>query len=161
MAGPEKEDPAMPVAPIPADYPRISPYLTVRDAKRAIAWYVEALGAAESVRLPGPDDTVMHAEVRIGGSVVMLGEEAPGYGAFAPAHFGGTAVSLVCYVEDVDAAFARAVAAGATPEHPPSDQPYGDRMGTLLDPFGHRWHLATHVEDVPMEEVARRMAPAP
>lgn len=149
----------MPVAPIPADYPRISPYLTVQDAKRAIGWYVEALGAVESARLPGPNDTVMHAEVRIGDSVVMLGEESPGYGAFGPKHFGGTAVSLVCYVEDVDAAFARAVAAGATAERPPADQPYGDRMATLVDPFGHRWHLSTHIEDVSMEEVARRMAP--
>jgi PhnB protein len=149
----------MPVPPIPEGYPRISPYLVVQDAKRALAWYVEALGAVEIARLPGPGGTVMHGEVRIGESVVMLGEESPGHGAHAPGHYGGTSVSLVCYVEAVDEAFARAVAAGATVEREPADQPFGDRMGTIVDPFGHRWHLSTHVEDVSMEEVARRMAP--
>jgi PhnB protein len=149
----------MPVSPIPHGYPRISAYLVVQDAKRALGWYVEALGAQESLRLPGPNDTVMHAEVRIGDSVVMLGEQSADYGAFGPAHFGGTPVSLVLYVEDVDAAFARAVAASAVAERPPADQPYGDRMGTLRDPFGHRWHLATHVEDVSTEEMMRRMSP--
>ncbi|WP_270938275.1 VOC family protein [Falsiroseomonas oryzae] len=150
----------MPVSPIPPGYPRVSPYLVMPDARRALAWYAEALGAEETMRLPGPGDTVMHGEVRIGDSVVMLGEQNADYGAFGPAHFGGTAVSLVLYVEDVDAAFARAVAAGATAERPPADQPYGDRMGTIVDPFGHRWHLATHVEDVGVEEIVRRMSPA-
>jgi PhnB protein len=131
----------------------------VQDAKRALGWYVETLGAAETMRLPGPGDTLMHAEFRIGDSVVMLGEQAPGYGAFAPGHFGGTPVSMVVYVEDVDAAFARAIAAGATAERPVADQPFGDRMGSLVDPFGHRWHLATHVEDVAPEEIIRRMSP--
>jgi PhnB protein len=149
----------MPVPPIPPGYPRVSPYLVVQDAKRALAWYAEALGAEETMRLPGPGDTVMHGEVRLGDSVVMLGEQSADYGAYAPAHFGGTAVSLVCYVEDVDAAFSRAVAAGATAERAPADQPYGDRMGTLRDPFGHRWHLATHIKDVSTEEVIRRMSP--
>lgn len=149
----------MPVSPIPEGYPRISPYLVVQDAKRALGWYAEALGAREIARLPGANDTVMHAEFRIGDSVVMLGEAMPEMGAVGPKHLGGTPVSLVCYVEDVDAAFARAIAAGATAERPPADQPFGDRMGTLLDPFGHRWHLSTHIEDVSMEEVARRMAP--
>ena len=149
----------MPVEPIPPGYPRVSPYLVMPDAKRALAWYVEALGAEETMRLPGPNDTVMHGEVRIGDSVVMLGEQTPGYGAFGPAHYGGTPVSLVLYVEDVDAAYARAVAAGAKAERPPADQPFGDRMGTIVDPFGHRWHLSTHVEDVSVEEIMRRMAP--
>ena len=149
----------MPASPIPPGYPRVSPYLVVQDAKRALGWYVETLGAAETMRLPGPGDTVMHAEFRIGDSVVMLGEQAPGYGAFAPGHFGGTPVSMVVYVEDVDAAFARAIAAGATAERPVADQPFGDRMGSLVDPFGHRWHLATHVEDVAPEEIIRRMSP--
>jgi PhnB protein len=148
----------MPVAPIPPDYPRISPYLVVQDAKRALAWYVEALGAEEQMRLPGPNDTVMHAEFRIAESVVMIGEQSPAYGAFAPPHYGGTSVSLVLYVEDVDAAFARATKAGAKAERPVANQPYGDRMGTITDPFGHRWHLATHVEDVSTEEVIRRMS---
>jgi PhnB protein len=149
----------MPVSPFPAGYPRVSPYLIVEDAKRALGWYVEALGATEIARLPGPDDAVMHGELRIGDSVVMLGQEMLGMRSFGPRTLGGTPVSLVCYVEDVDAAFAKALAAGATAERPVADQPYGDRMGTLVDPFGHRWHLATHVEDVSMEEVARRMAP--
>jgi PhnB protein len=148
----------MPVAPIPPGYPRISPYLVVQDAKRAMGWYVEALGAQEMLRLPGPEDSVMHGEVRIGDSVVMLGEQSPDYGAFAPAHYGGSPVSMVLYVEDVDAAFARAVALGATAEQPPADKPYGDRMGTLRDPFGHRWFLSSHIEDVSTEEVVRRMS---
>ncbi|HEV7265943.1 MAG TPA: VOC family protein [Falsiroseomonas sp.] len=149
----------MPVSAIPPGYPRVSPYLVVQDAKRALAWYVEALGAEATMRLPGPNDTLMHAEFRIGDSVVMLGEQSPDYGAYGPGHFGGTPVSLVLYVEEVDAAFVRATAAGATAERPPADQPYGDRMGTLRDPFGHRWHLATHVEDVSVEEIVRRMSP--
>jgi PhnB protein len=149
----------MRVDPIPPDYPRISPYLCVVDARRALGWYVAALGAEEVMRLPGPDDTVMHGEVRVGGSVVMVGEQAPDYGAFGPGHFGGTAVSLLLYVADADAAYARAIAAGATAERPPADQPFGDRMGTLVDPFGHRWHLASRIEEVSVEEMARRMAP--
>jgi PhnB protein len=149
----------MPVDPIPPDYPRISPYLCVVDARRALGWYVAALGAEEVMRLPGPGETVMHGEVRVGGSVVMVGEQAPDYGAFGPGHFGGTAVSLLLYVADADAAYARAIAAGATAERPPADQPFGDRMGTLVDPFGHRWHLASRIEEVSVEEMARRMAP--
>ncbi len=148
----------MPVSPIPPGYPRISPYLCVVGAPAAIAWYAGALGAEETMRIPSPDGGVMHAEIRLGDSVVMLGEQAPGYGAFAPGHFGGTPVSLVVYVEDVDAVAARAAAAGATMERPPADQPYGDRMCTILDPFGHRWHLASHVEDVSPEEIVRRMS---
>ncbi|WP_372623243.1 VOC family protein [Falsiroseomonas sp.] len=149
----------MPVSPIPPGYPRVSPYLVVQDAKRALAWYVEALGAEATMRLPGANDTLMHAEFRIGDSVVMLGEQSPDHDAYGPGHFGGTPVSLVLYVEEVDAAFARATAAGAAAERPPTDQPYGDRMGTLRDPFGHRWHLASHIEDVSTEEVIRRMSP--
>lgn len=149
----------MPVQPIPPGYPRVTPYLCMVDAKRAMAWYAEVFGAEEMMRLPGPNDTVMHGEVRIGDSVVMMGEQAPGYGAFGPGHYGGTPVSMVLYVEKVDEAVARAVAAGATLERPVMDQPFGDRMGTIVDPFGHRWHLATHVEDVPPEEIVRRMSP--
>lgn len=148
----------MSVQPIPADYPRISPYLSVKDAARALAWYVAVLGAEEIMRIPRDDGAVMHGEIRIGGSVVMVGEEAADYGAFAPGHFGGTAVSLMLYVGDVDAAFARALDAGAREERPPADQPFGDRMGTLLDPFGHRWHLASRVEEVSVEEMVRRMS---
>jgi len=149
----------MPVQPIPPGYPRVSPYLIVQDAKRALGWYVDALNAVESVRMPGPGGTVMHAEFKIGDSVVMMGEQSADQNCHAPPHYGGTPVSMVVYVEDVDAAFARALESGATAERPPADQPFGDRMGTLVDPFGHRWHLATHVEDVSPEEIARRMAP--
>ena len=150
----------MPVQPIPPGHPRVTPYLCLVDATRALAWYCEAFGAEETMRIPGPGGTVMHGEIRIGTSVVMLGEQSPGYGAFGPGHFGGTPVSVVLYVEDADEVAARAVAAGATLERPVADQPYGDRMGTILDPFGHRWHLATHVEDVSPEEIVRRMSGA-
>jgi PhnB protein len=149
----------MPVSPIPAGYGRVTPYLIAQDAKRALAWYAEAFGAQEIMRIPGANDRIMHAEFRIGDSILMISEEWPDYGAFAPPHYGGTAISFVQYVEDVDSAFARAVAAGAKAERPPADQPYGDRMGTLTDPFGHRWHIATHIEDVSEEELVRRMAP--
>ncbi|WP_439551891.1 VOC family protein [Falsiroseomonas sp.] len=148
----------MSVKPIPADHPRLSPYLCVKDAAGALAWYAEVLGAEEVMRIPRDDGAVMHGELRIGASVVMVGEEAPDYGAFAPGHFGGTAVSLMLYVADVDAAFARALDAGAREERPPADQPFGDRVGTLLDPFGHRWHLASRLEEVSVEEMVRRMS---
>ncbi|PWS39366.1 glyoxalase [Falsiroseomonas bella] len=148
----------MPVPPIPPGYGRVTPYLIAQDVKRALAWYAEAFGAEETMRIPGPNDTVMHAEFRIGDSVVMIGEQSPEYGAYAPPHYGGTAVSFVHYVEDADIAFSRAVAAGAKAERPVADQPYGDRMGTVTDPFGHRWHIATHVEDVSPEEMIRRMS---
>jgi PhnB protein len=148
----------MPVPPIPPGYGRVTPYLVAQDVKRALAWYAEAFGAEETMRIPGAGDTVMHAEFRIGDSAVMIGEQSADHGAFAPPHYGGTAVSFVQYVEDVDTVFARAVAAGAKSERPVADQPYGDRMGTLTDPFGHRWHIATHIEDVSAEEMARRMS---
>jgi PhnB protein len=148
----------MPAQPIPPGYSRVTAYLVAEDVKRALAWYAEAFGAMETMRLPGPGDTIMHAEFRIGDAVLMIGEQSPGHGAFGPKHYGGTPVSFVHYVEDADAVFARAVAAGATAEMKVADQPYGDRMGTLRDPFGHRWHIATHVEDVPVEEIMRRMS---
>jgi PhnB protein len=152
------EEAAMPVPPIPPGYGGVTPYLVTQDVKHALAWYAAAFGAEETMRIPGPNDTVMHAELRIGDSLVMIGEQSAEHGAYAPPHYGGTAVSFLHYVEDVDAAFARAVAAGATAEQPVADQPHGDRMGTLTDPFGHRWHIATHIEDVSVEEIARRMS---
>jgi PhnB protein len=148
----------MPVSPIPAGYTRVTAYLVAEDAKRALAWYVDVFGAEETMRLPAPDGSIMHAEFRIGDAMVMLAEQNAEYGAFGPKHFGGSPVSLVLYVEDVDAVFARAVAAGATEDRPVGDKPYGDRMGSLTDPFGHCWHLATHIEDVSTEEILRRMS---
>ena len=148
----------MPVSPIPAGYTRVTAYLVAEDAKRALAWYADAFGAEETMRMPAPDGSVMHAEFRIGDAVLMISEQNDAYGAFGPLHYGGTAVSFVLYVEDVDAAFAKAVAAGATVDRPVEDKPYGDRMGTLTDPFGHVWHLATRIEDVNSEEIARRMS---
>jgi PhnB protein len=148
----------MPVPAIPPGYASVTPYLVAEDAKAALDWYAKALGAKETMRLPGPDGRVMHAEFRIGNSLLMIGEQTADHGAFGPKHYGGTPVSLVVYLEDVDAVFAKAIAAGATEKMPPGDKPYGDRMGTLVDPFGHQWHLATHIEDVSAEEIIRRMS---
>jgi PhnB protein len=146
----------MTATPIPAEYRGATPYLVVEGAAAALAWYAEALGAREVLRLAAPGGAVAHAEIELAGGRVMLGEQAPGHDAHAPAHFGGSPVSLHLYVEDVDSAVARAVAAGATLRRPVQTMFYGDRTGTIRDPFGHDWHLATHVEDLPQEEIQRR-----
>ena len=145
------------VRPIPEGYRSITPYLSVRGAAAAIEFYARAFGARERMRLPGAEGRLGHAELEIGDSVVMLADPWPG-GASQPPGEGGTPVTLHLYVEDVDAAYARAVAEGATPVMPVQTHFYGDRGGTLRDPFGHLWHLSTHVEDVPPEEITRRMA---
>lgn len=144
------------VQPIPAGYHSITPYLMVRDAARAIAFYRDAFGAHEVMRFDTPNGKVAHAEVKIGDSHVMLADESPEFAG--PQTLGGAGVSLMLYVDDVDATFARAVASGATVRRPVADQFYGDRLGTLADPFGHVWSIATHREDVPLEEMQRRMA---
>ena len=144
------------VPPIPAGYHSVTPYLMVRDAARAIAFYRDAFDAHEAMRFDGPNGTIAHAEVTIGDSHVMLADESPDH--VGPQTLGGAGVSLMLYVEDVDATFARAVAAGATIRHPVGDRFYGDRVGTLADPFGHVWSIATHREDVSIEEMQRRMA---
>ena len=144
------------VDPIPAGYHSVTPYLMVRDAARAIAFYRDAFGAQEVMRFDDPAGRIAHAEISIGDSHVMLADET---GEFVgPQTLGGAGVSLLLYVEDVDATFARAVAAGATVRRPVADQFYGDRTGTLADPFGHVWSIATHREDVSAEEMQRRMA---
>jgi PhnB protein len=148
------------VKPVPDGYHSVTPHLVVRDAAKAIGFYAEAFGAEELYRMPGPDGTVMHAELMLGDSRVMLGEEAPQMGALSPQTIGGSPVSLLLYVKDVDASFARAGAAGCTAQMPPTDMFWGDRYGKLQDPFGHQWALATHVEDVSPEEMAKRMAAA-
>jgi PhnB protein len=130
----------------------------VRDATKALAFYLEAFAAEELMRFEGPPGRIAHAEVKIGDSHVMLADENPEEGFVGPQTLGGAGVSLLLYVRDVDATFARAVAAGATVRRPVADQFYGDRVGTLTDPFGHVWSIATHHEDVSVEEAKRRMA---
>jgi len=146
--------------PIPDEYPRVTPYLHVDGADAAIAFYTDVLGATERGRMPGPDGTIGHAELQLGDSLIMLADEHPEYGVRGPRAFGGTPVTVHVYVEDVDAVFERALAAGATALQPVADQFYGDRSGQFEDPFGHRWNIATHVEDVPPEEMAKRAADA-
>jgi PhnB protein len=151
----------MAVQPIPEGYPRVTPYLNVIGAADAIAWYSKVLGATERMRLDGPGGTIAHAEVDLGGSVIMLADEFPEMGNKSPATLGGTPVSLMVYVEDVDATYATALAAGATEIDPVQDKFYGDRSGMFRDPWGHEWTVATHVEDVSEEDMARRMAEMP
>jgi PhnB protein len=148
----------MAVKPIPDGYHTVTPYLVVNDGAAAIDFYKQAFGAVETVRMGGPDGKIGHAEIRIGDSNVMLADESPDMGHRSAKSIGATPVSLVLYVEDVDAQFRQAIAAGAKELRPVEDQFYGDRMGTLVDPFRHVWSLGTHVEDVSPEEMNRRMA---
>ncbi|MBK5962681.1 glyoxalase [Thiocystis minor] len=148
----------MTVRPIPDGYHSITPYLSIQGAAAAIDFYQRALGATESFRLAAPDGTIVHAEIRIGDSVVMLADSCASSPFRSPAALSGSSVGLHFYIEDVDTLFARALAAGATAVEPLKDQFYGDRTGTLMDPFGHLWFLATHVEDVAPEEIDRRAA---
>ncbi len=144
------------VKPIPDGYHSVTPYLIVDDAKAAIDFYTRAFGATEKFRLP-MGDKIGHAEIRIGDSFVMLADEFPDMGLLGPKARGGTTVSLMIYVEDVDSAFKQAIEAGGKEERPIENQFWGDRMGTLSDPFGHKWSLATTVEEVPPEELQERM----
>lgn len=146
--------------PIPAGYPPVTPYLIVDGAGAAIQFYRSVFGATERMRMPAPDDKVGHAELEIGQSVIMLADEFPAMGARGPRAVGGTPVTLHVYVEDVDSVFDQAVAAGAKALRPVEDRFYGDRSGQFEDPFGHRWDVATHVEDVPPDEMAKRAAAA-
>ena len=142
------------VEKIPADMPTVTPHLVCRNAADAIEFYKKAFGAVELVRMPVPDDSgkLMHAMIRIGDTKIMLVDEFPDYGSFGPQDLPSSPVTLHCYVEDVDAAFQRAVDAGAEAKMPPTDMFWGDRYGLLRDPFGHNWSLATHIRDVPPEE---------
>jgi PhnB protein len=148
----------MPVKPVPEGYHTVTPYLIVNGGAKAIEFYKRALGATEKLRLEGPDGKIGHAEIEIGDSVVMLADEFPEMGAKSPQSIGGTPVGICLYVENVDARFEQAVKAGAKIERPLQDQFYGDRSGTVIDPFGHKWTIATHIEDVSEEELSRRMA---
>ena len=147
----------MAVKPIPDGYHSITPYLICDGAAQAIAFYAKAFGAVETLRLGSPGGKIGHAEVRIGNSIVMLADEHPEMGALGPRTIGGSPVSILLYVEDVDAVVARAIAAGGKAQRPVADQFYGDRAGSLEDPFGHTWHIHTHVEDLTPEEIERRM----
>jgi PhnB protein len=146
------------VKPIPAGYHSVTPYLVVNGAAQAIEFYKQAFGATELLRMEGPGGSIGHAEVKIGDSPVMLADEHPQMGFRSPRTLGGPGVSLMIYVENVDEVFPRAIAAGAKEVRPIQNQFYGDRSGTLEDPFGHIWNIATHVEDVSEEEVFRRSA---
>jgi PhnB protein len=148
------------VKPIPDGYHSVTPYLIIKGASDAIEFYQKAFGATELFRMPGPDGTIGHAEIRIGDSPIMLADEHPAMGYVGPATLGGTPVSLMIYVEDVDTVYNQAIAAGGKELKPLQDQFYGDRSGTLSDPFGHTWHIATHKEDVTPEEMDKRMAAA-
>jgi uncharacterized glyoxalase superfamily protein PhnB len=149
------------VNPVPENFRAVTPYLRVRGAAEAIEFYKRAFGAEEVVRMTGPDGrAVMHGEIRIEDSMIMLGDEYPQMKVVGPQTLGGTSVGIHLYVTDCDAAYARAVAAGATGMMPPADMFWGDRFAKLKDPFGHEWSVATHVEDVTPEECARRAAKA-
>jgi PhnB protein len=146
------------VKPIPEGYHTATPYLVVNDGAAALEFYKKAFGAKELFRMAQPDGKVGHAEIKIGNSPIMLGDECPHSGSKSPRSIGGTPVGIMLYVEDVDAVFAQALAAGGVEKRPVADQFYGDRCGTLEDPFGHLWSVATHKEDVPMDELQRRAA---
>lgn len=148
------------VKPIPDQYPRVMPYLIVDGAAAAIDFYKSVFGAVERMRMPGPDGRLGHAELEVGESVIMLADENPEMGIHGPKNIGGTPVTLHVYVEDSDAAFERALDSGATLLRPIEDQFYGDRSGQFEDPFGHKWNVATHVEDVPPDEMEKRAAAA-
>jgi PhnB protein len=147
----------MAAKPIPDGYHTVTPYLIVHDAAKALEFYKKALGAQELFRMPMPNGRIGHAEIRIGDSIVMLADEFPEMGVRSATAYGGTPVGMCLYVEEVDARFQQAVAAGATVERPVQDQFYGDRSGTVVDPFGHKWTIATHKEDLTPEEMGRRM----
>ena len=152
MSTPQKK-----VNPIPADYAGITPYLSVKGGADAIEFYKKAFGAIEMMRLSNPDGTLGHAEIKIGVALIMLADEYPDYGNLSPKTLGGSSVRLHMYVEDVDAFFEKAVAAGAKVLIPVADQFYGDRSGRLEDPFGHVWLVSTHTEDLTPDEMERRM----
>ena len=146
----------MAVKPIPDGYHTATPYLIIKNARAALDFYRRAFGAVELMRLVAPTGEIGHAEIKIGSSVIMLADEMPGMGFRSPSSLGGSPVSLLLYVENVDDRFKQAVDAGAKVTRPLQDQFYGDRSGTLEDPFGHVWTVATHIEDVSPEEINRR-----
>jgi PhnB protein len=150
----------MTVQAVPDGYHTVTPYLIINGAAQAIEFYKSAFAATEVVRMPDPKGRIGHAEIKIGDSFIMLADEHAEMGYRGPRTLGGTSVSIVLYVPDVDTVFDRALKAGGKSQRPVADQFYGDRMGTLEDPFGHVWTIGTHIEDVSPEEMKRRMAAA-
>ena len=146
----------MAVNPIPAGYHTVTPYLIVKDAAKALSFYIQAFGAVEIMRMADKSGKVGHAEIRIGDSILMLADEFPDMGFLSPLSLGGTATGLSVYVPDADTRFTAAVEAGAKVLKPMKDEFYGDRSGQIIDPFGHKWTIATHIEDVTPEEMNRR-----
>ncbi len=146
----------MAVKPIPDGYHTVTPYLIIKGAAGALDFYKQAFGATELFRMEAPGGRIGHAEIRIGDSPIMLADEHPEIGALSPQSRGGTSVSILLYVEDADKLTEQAVAAGATVLRPIQNQFYGDRSASLADPFGHQWHIATHVEDVSVDEMRKR-----
>lgn len=145
------------VKPIPDGYHSITPHLIMRNANKAIEFYIKALGAKEIMRFAQPDGKIAHAEIEIGDSKIMLADEHLECGAQSPEHYGGTPVSLHLYVKDVDQVVQQAVTAGAKLERKPENMFYGDRIASILDPFGHRWSISTHIKDVTIEEMQQHM----
>ena len=148
----------MAVRPIPEGYPRVMPYLSIDGAAAAIDFYTTVLDAKERMRMPGPDGSVGHAELEVGDSIIMLADESPDMGNKSPKALGGSPVSIMVYVEDVDATFAKALKSGATEVQPLENKFYGDRSGSFEDPWGHQWHVSSHIEDVSPEEMDKRLA---
>jgi len=148
------------VKAVPDGFHSVTPYLFIKGAAKAIDFYKDVFGAGVLVRMEGPGGSIAHAEIRIGDSVIMLGDEVPQMGALSPLTVGGASSGLNLYLENVDAVVEKAVGAGAKIVRPLKDQFYGDRSATLLDPFGHMWTLATHIEDVSPDEMKKRMAAA-
>ena len=146
----------MSVKPIPEGHHAVTPYLCVQEAAKAIEFYKAAFGATEVMRAPGPGGKIGHAEISIGDSRIMMADEHPQMEFKGPLSYGGSPVHIHLYVEDVDATVARATAAGAKVTRPVADQFYGDRNGSIEDPFGHHWHVSTHKEDLTPEEIAKR-----
>lgn len=145
------------VKPIPDGYPQVIPYLCIDGATQAIDFYGKVFGARERMRMPSPGGKIGHAELEIGDSLIMLSDEHPEMGARSPKALGGSPVTIALYVEDVDTVFQRAIENGASSTRDIEDQFYGDRSGQFTDPFGHKWNVATHVEDVQPDEMAKRM----
>jgi len=143
---------------IPEGFHTVTPHVTIKDASKAIEFYKKAFGAEEILRMPAPDGSIMHAEIRIGDSPIMINEEMPQYDCKGPLTLGGSPIAIHLYVNDADAAFKRATDAGATVAMPLEDMFWGDRYGKVKDPFGHTWTIATHKEDVSPEEIGKRAA---